>query len=234
MRVRIGFLTVLIGSLFVFFIAGNKASLTKQPQVNKAWTDPTTLSARVKKEKDKGARTVTFPAPVMEYPDADLSTSLSESTVVVADVTGKVSRLIDTHTIGTFYKLSVVETLSKPKSSVCCNPKDEDFPSDLPALSQGEMYMAGIGGTLTLDGVEVTVEEAFKDLIPYRRYVLFLKASPSGRLSVSALGPTGVFVVESDGRLESIVGKANKLRGDMKQIRNGSLEGLKQHIKQKN
>src|SRR5437879_10145007 len=99
MRSRNVSLIVLAGGVLAILIAASNAALMQQPKANKAWTDPTTLSARVKKEKDKGAQRVSFPAPVMEYPDADLSAALSETTVVLADVTDKVSRLIDAHTI---------------------------------------------------------------------------------------------------------------------------------------
>ena len=65
------------------------------------------------------------------------------------------------------------------------------------------MYFAGVGGTITLDDVEVTVTEDYRELRPNGRYLLFLSTTESGKFSIGKLGPRGVFKVSGDGRLES-------------------------------
>src|SRR2546425_1774503 len=228
---------MMVAALVTAFVGSWKSgALRREQQVpsnkQKTWDDPTTLHARVKKEKDKGLQKVTFPAPLIEYPEVDLATALAETSVVIADVIDKRSRLIDQNTIGTFYRLRIVETLAKASSPVCCNPKDEEFPNDLPTLADGETYMVGIGGTVMLDDVDVTVEEDFKELSAGRQYLLFITATPSGKFSLVRLGPKGMFLVKPNGQLESAVDKSYKLRRDIEQLFNNSLIRLKGSIKQ--
>ena len=167
------------------------------------WKDPTTLRARVEKEKAKGVRKVVFPAPLMEYPDEiSLETAIAQTTIVVADVLDKQSRMIDPRNIATFYKLGIIEKLSEASHSKF-DPKDQDFPRDLPPLEPNEMYFAGIGGTIMLDDVEVTVKEDFEDLQVNGRYLFFLSPTQSGKFSVGKVGPRGVFTVAGDGHLDS-------------------------------
>ena len=236
MKPRIIPLMVVAALVTAFVGSWKSGALRREQQVpsnkQKTWDDPTTLHARVKKEKDKGLRKITFPAPLIEYPEIDLTTAQAETSVVIADVIDKRSLLIDQNTIGTFYKLRIVETLAKASSPVCCNPKDEEFPTDLPTLAEDETYMVGIGGTVMLDDVEVTVEEDFKELSPGRRYLLFVTPTLSGKFSLVKLGPKGMFLIKSDGQLESAVSKSYKLRRDIELLFNNSLIKLKENIKQ--
>src|SRR5882672_9628739 len=104
MKLKIALLIALAVLLTAIIGMSNSSVVTKgqegQPN-KKKWDDPTTLHARVEKEKDKGVQRVSFPAPVMEYPEIDLATALADTTVVIADVTAKQSRLIDASTIAT-------------------------------------------------------------------------------------------------------------------------------------
>ena len=161
----------------------------------------------------------------------DLKTALNQNTLIIADVIDKVSRMLDSHTIGTFYRLKVVETVSRPEAPACCDPKDEEFPSDLPALDENEMYLAGIGGTVQLDGMEVTVTEDFEDLLPYARYMLFLSPSASGKISLAKVGPRGVFRIKGNTHLESIVGKPSRLEREIEQTYGNSFARLKDDVK---
>ena len=211
----------LVGSLRAVSQSGNKAE---------PWKDPTTLRARVEREKAKGLRRVIFPAPLMEYPDSiSLETAIAETTVVVADVLDKQSRQLDPNTIATFYRLAVIERLSEPTSSPCCNPKDANFPADLPTLRENEMYFVGIGGTIVLDEVEVTVKEDFEDLQPNRRYLFFVSATESGKFSVGKVGPRGVFTVAGDGYLDSRL-KRFRLGRELESKAGNSLTKLKNEI----
>lgn len=101
------------------------------PQAETKPFDRTSLEARVRKEKAKGVRSVTFPAPLVVYAEGiSLDDAVSQTTVVIAGVTEKHSRQVDSHTIGTFYRLSILETLSQATPRSCCLPKDEDLPGE--------------------------------------------------------------------------------------------------------
>jgi hypothetical protein len=207
-------------------------SLKALSQANKGqqWKDPTSLRARVEKEKAKGLRKVVFPAPIVEYADnISLETAIAETTIVVADVLDKQSRLLDPGTIATFYRLRVIETLSEPISSKCCNPTDNEFPKDLPVLGENEMYFVGMGGTIHLEDVEVTVKEDFEELQVNRRYLLFLSTTQSGMFSVGKVGPRGVFTVAGDGHLDSAL-KRFRLGRELETKFGNSLSRLKGEI----
>ena len=195
------------------------------------WKDPTTLRSRVEKEKAKGNRTAEFPAPEIEYAEEiGLEEAIAKTTVVLADVLEKHSRQVDPGNIFTFYRLGVIETLSQPTTAPCCNPKESDFPTDLPPLGPNEMYFAGVGGTITLDDVEVTVTEDYRELRPNGRYLLFLSTTESGKFSIGKLGPRGVFKVSGDGRLESHLRRL-KFGRELESKADNSLSGLKREIR---
>jgi hypothetical protein len=223
--------------LLVVLIAGAATSrsggfLRGSPQQpGQKWEDPTTLQARVRKEKAKGIQKVTFPAPHLEYAEEiNLKDALAQTKVLVADVIDKNSRLLDSHTIGTFYRLRIVEEVSQPASAGCCDPKDAEFPSDLPPLNDNEIYFVGMGGTLVLEGIEVTVAEDFGELLPFGRYLFFLSPSPSGKFSLGKVGPAGVFRVKSSGHLESIASKSHKLGREIEQTYSNSFVRLKSDV----
>lgn len=203
------------------------------PQAETKGIDRTSLEARVRKEKAKGARSVTFPAPLNEYAEEiSLDDALTQTTLVIARVTEKHSRQVDSHTIGTFYRLSILETLSQATSGNCCLPKDEDVPGDLPQLGADETYFFGIGGTISLDGIEVTVKEDFGALLRGDRYLMFLSRSPSGKLSGSAIGPSSLFRITGGMRLESI-GKKHKLARELEERFQSSLTQLNESLKKR-
>lgn len=216
-------------------LIGSRQGLSQRAHKEQEWKDPTTLRARVEKEKAKGYRKAVFPSPQLEYADEiSLETAIAQTTVLVADVLDKQSRLVDPSTIFTFYRLSIIEKLSEPTTAPCCNPKDQDFPADLPPLGPKEMYFAGIGGTIVLDDVEVTVTEDFEDLRPNGRYLFFLSTTESGKFSVGKIGPRGVLTVAGDGHLDSRL-KRFRLGRELELKTGNSLGKLKGEIqRQKN
>lgn len=217
--------------------AATKNSLQEPSQTldaRKKPPDPTSLRARVRKEKAKGIQQVTFSGPIVEYAEGiTLNDALADTTVVIADVTEKYSRLIDSHTVGTFYKLTIIEILSKPSSSGCCGPNDEDLPKDLPALEKNEVYLLGMGGTVIIDDVQVTVTEDFNELLPYRRYLFFISPSASGKLYLNRIGPRGIFTVEPGGYLESLGDRPLKLARELSQRYSNSLSRMRADVRRK-
>lgn len=218
--------------LMVTSLINSIKSLSQSANSGQGWKDPTTLRARVEKEKAKGHRKIVFPAPLIEYPDdISLETAIDQTAIVVADVLDKESRLIDPSTIATFYRLRVIEIVSEPTSAQCCGPKDEEFPIDLPPLRESEIYFVGMGGTMVLDDVEVTIREDFEILQANRRYLLFLSKTPSGKFSVGRIGPRGIFTVAGDGSLDSTL-KRFRLGRELEMKARNSLTDLKSQIKQ--
>lgn len=216
---------VTVGSLI-----WSRPSASQTANQREQWKDPTTLRARVEKEKAKGNRRVEFPAPEVEYAEeTGLEEAIAKTTVIVADVLDKHGRQVDPRNIYTFYRLGVIETLSQPTNPLCCNPKEENFPTDLPPLGPNEIYFAGVGGTITLDDVELTVTEDYRELRPNGRYLLFLSTTESGKFSIGKLGPRGVFKVNGDGSLESHLRRL-KFGRELESKAGNSLSGLRSEI----
>jgi hypothetical protein len=223
-------LLVVLGTLKVF----SPSARNQNPIGAKRWEDPTTLRARAKKEKAKGQTKVTFPGPLMEYPEGvDLDTALSKTSVLVVELISKTSRVLDSHTIGTFYRAKVLETLTPSGSAGCFTPADADFPPELGPINADEIVIVGNGGTAVIEGVEVTVEEELGGLIPGRRYLLFSSPSASGKFAVLNLGPQGAFQVKANGDLEPLTVKLYKLQRELRQEHGNSLSRLKAHLTQR-
>lgn len=111
----------------------------------------------------------------MEYvEEISLKDVLEQSVSVIAMVGEKRNRLLDSHTVGTFYRLKVLEELSRPNDQSCCIQNETGYPKDLPQLAQNELYLLGVGGTVTIDEVEVTVKEDFGELQAGEKYLFFL------------------------------------------------------------
>ena len=235
MRLRLGFFILVALAAASIILASRTGTFSAEKQPTSQSEDRTSLRARVKKEKLKGAQKVNFPAPLVEYADEiALDTALSQTMTVVADVIDKHSRLIDSHNVGTFYRLRVIERLSDGAcASPDCNVEDEDFPADLPSIGNNEMYVFGIGGTLILDGIELTVNEDFDGLRPDEKYLLFVSPSPSRRFGLLPIGPPGVFKVQPNGKLEIIVNRKLKLARELENSYGNSLLKLKDEIERR-
>lgn len=199
------------------------------------WEDPTTLKARAKKEKSKGRSKVTLPGPLMEYPEGvGLETALSETSVLEGEVISKTSRVLDSHTIGTFYRIKVINILTMGTDAGCCTPTNSDFPADLGPVAEGEMMVFGNGGSALIEGVEVTVEEELAGLVPGRRVLLFSSPTASRKFAVLKLGPSGAFEIKGNGDLEPLAGKPGKLYRELKEKYGNSLPRLRAHLAQGN
>jgi hypothetical protein len=236
MRLRLSLLfLVAVFAATSILLASRTGSFSAEQQPTARSEDRTSLRARVKKEKAKGAQKVNFPAPLVEYADEiALDTALSQAMTVVVDVIDKHSRLIDSHNVGTFYRLRVIERLSDGAcSSPDCNVKDEDFPADLPSIGNHEMYVFGVGGTVILDGVELTVKEDFDGLRPDGRYLLFVSPSPSRRFGLLQTGPSGVLKLQPNGKLETIVDRKSKLARELEKSYGNSFLKLKEETERR-
>ena len=190
----------------------------------------TTLQGRARKAKAKGQTKVTFPEPtgVPTYVRG-WEEVVSNYSVVVAKPVSATSVLLDPYNIGTFYKVRVVEDLSRADNSCCGAP--DGLPAGLPAPGPGEMYVFAGGGTLTLDGVEVTQAGLFSEIQTSQPYLLFLAGKGSRQVGALTLGRSGIFKVGADGRLEPINGRPNNIKTLLDTRYGGSLGRLRSGLK---
>ncbi len=193
----------------------------------------TTLLGRARKAKAKGINKVAFPGPhgipmyVRNWDEV-----LSNFSIIVAEPVSKTSVLLDPHHIATFYKVKVIENLLRKDRDGCCGAPT-GVPGGLPAPGENEMYVVLNGGTVTLDGVEVSQTGLFSSVQMSEPYLLFLSSGASGQVGSIPLGHRGIFKVGADGRLEAIDGGPNNIKTYLDNLYGSSLgelrSGLKRH-----
>lgn len=72
-------------------------------------------------------------------------------------------------------------------------------------IADDELLVPKSGGTVTVDGVTVTLEEhGFPAFSISNRYLLFLQADHVRKVARPDLGPSGAMIISDDGSLEPI------------------------------
>lgn len=229
------YVKILAALLFCFSVAVFVATLTTRSAgtggvqtgaVTQVVEDPTTLKARVKKEKAKGATKVTFASPVPIYAETSgLDEAFSTYLVVIAKPVEAKTFMLSPHKLTTFQKFEIIERLATPANTDCCGPQASDFPAELPSPGVNEIYLRMNGGKALIDGVEVTQQSEF----PFKdseQYLLFLLPDSTGVIGTVPLGPYGIFRVKGDD-VESILNSPHTLDTEFKTKFGKSLSRLK-------
>jgi hypothetical protein len=198
---------ILITSFVIAMVSTDTPSRGQQARggSNKEALNSKSLKAQALRIKAKGGTQVSLPAPIPMYDDVnDLNEALSLYDAVVAHPTDKISVIADERNVMTFYKFKIDEVLSRRESmkASCCGA--EKPPVDLPPLKPKEFYLRAGGGTVLLDGINITVEEEFGDLLKHRKYLLLLSLDPSSNIGLVKLGTSGVFALDSEDVLEPL------------------------------
>jgi hypothetical protein len=98
-------------------------------------------------------------------------------------------------------------------------------------VNEGEFLLAKYGGTLTINGVEVTKgETGFPPFIEHEKYFLVLSKSRNGTVSLLG-GPNGTYTVSEEGQLTPVNQHPHPLKEVIKQRFNDSVGRLKQQLK---
>lgn len=164
---------------------------------------------RVELARARGQRQLVVPAVINNYsldmpasPDA-ADQVLPNYTVVLAQLIEKKSYMRDDVIGGTWNKFRIIETLSQappqPSHGTWSNIPEEWLPA-----RDNEILMHSHGGTVTIDGVEVKMNDS--SVPPFqqgRRYVLVLSLDPSTRVGEMALGLYGFLPINLDDTLDA-------------------------------
>jgi hypothetical protein len=195
---------------------------------------PKSLKEIARQNKAEGRQEVKLRGPVSEFPgeDMDLDEALKNFTVVVAQPVDSKSYLYGEDGIRTWYRFRIVDMISRKSYVLCytCSPVP-DVPEDLPSLNADEFFLPMGGGTVNLDGVNVTVYSP--DSPPFQqgeRYLLFVSITPSG-VAQRAAGPTGIFRTNDDENLQPVVNNNRHIHAQMAERFNLKLSRLKSHVK---
>ena len=219
MRVKVA--ALILVSLVVFAIGSAWVYLRSQKQpaeqiaeLEKA-EDRGSLKWYARLAKAKGQNRITKWCPESEYAEGvkDLNEALRYSQMILAAPIEKQSFPFEDRDVRTWYKFKIVEKLSQKELKPCdCMPADLVAPQEMFPLGADEILIPRGGGSLMVDGIEVTEDDVgYPQFALTTRYLLFLNTNDSGQIGVLGMGPAGVFVEREDDRLEPLSQRTNAL-----------------------
>lgn len=181
--------------------------------------------------KAKGEKRVVVPSLSTLYmglagvPE-ELDEKLPTYTVVVAQLVGQKSYMVDEAVIRTWNKFKVIEELSiaPPRPTYFSWPSP---PEELLPIKEGEFLTHSEGGTVTVGEVEVIQADA--DVAPFKknsRYLLVLSLDPSTRIGWLELGPQALIPLGPGNTLYA--GQENNL---LQQVIKGRYDGSLSHLR---
>lgn len=198
------------------------------------WEDKNSLREIARRTKEEGKAKVTIPGPFIDDPGMDMKVdeALRDYSVVVAEVIESKSYAFDSYGIRTWYKFRITEALSERNSTYCPTcPEVPEAPQDLAPINSDEFLLATGGGTVNVDGVEVTVKDRSLPVFESgKKYLLVISLTPS-RVALLGAGPAGVFRVSDDEKLEAVNQLGYPIQTEISQRFAGKLSELKSHLK---
>jgi len=197
-----------------------------------------TIAWYVKKAKNKKVGKVVL-LPVDENPVivSRLDDALAQYTAIIAQPIEKKSYVATEDSLMTWHRFKVLEVLSQPSKATCSGCLGElKVPSDLPlSLTGDEILVPTGGGSVIVDGVKVVSKDQYfsKHFLPSQKYLLFVSHDITRGVGKLRLGPYGVFAIDSEGNIRSIVSGETELKRDLSTNIGDSLNRLKQHIRER-
>ena len=179
----------------------------------------------------KGKTEITVPSPTVEYLGTEDSPdfALSHFSIVVAQPVEELTYAPDDSVVGVWYKFRITETISqKPPFPT---PLPSDPPAEMLPVNDDEFLIFKYGGTLSVDGVTVTMTDA--GLPPFakgRMYLLLISRNLGGVATLWA-GPSGAFAVTPEGNTEPVNKEPHPIKEVMRDRFNNSTARLKQLLK---
>lgn len=228
------FIYVLIALIITVGLGGfaNKSSLSPRlPRTLQTSTVPNTLGWYAQQAQAQGKTEYLFDAGIYEYlvPSTWDDVIASDFTFIVAEPTGSKSYPTPGANgtqdgIETWYRFKVDETLSSKPVPGSLHPA----PNDAPPLQNNEIYIRKAGGSLSLNGIELTAVEP--DFPVYRigqKYLMILYYDPASKLGAIVMGSNGVYSVDSSGNLSSVSSNGSPYTDDIANRYNNNLNQLR-------
>ncbi len=224
--------TVLIIGILVFGSLGLKRIATSSQEEDK-WEERNTIRAIARRNKAKENRRIVIPGPTIDYPgmNSTVEDLLQNYSLVVAEPIASHSYLVNPSNIATWYKFRTCETLSL-KTPQYCNtcPQQTNPPQELGPVLSNEFLLAVDGGTLFVEGLEVSEKS---NSIPAfekgTKYLLFISFLPGGVARLAA-GPAAIFRVGDNDKLNGVDVKKHRAYDEVNVRFNGKLSILKAQI----
>lgn len=204
----------------------------KAPQ---EYTKDKSIASIARRTKNQGKTRVSAPGKIIDYAGENmgLDEALQNYSVVIAEPIESKSYITDSSDeISTAYKFRIVETLSQ-RNAVFCNtcPALNDVSDKLQPALYNEFLFELSGGTITVDGVEVTmVSSGIPKFEKGERYLMFISFTPGG-MAKPAAGISGLFRITSDESLEAMNKGKDRIPVEIAARFSKSLSRFKQAIK---
>lgn len=214
-------LVIAIGVLSVVTLRSVRAYLIAQLQAQ-----PGTIAAYIQEAQANNQTSITFPSGIHEYflPNTWDSVISSFSFLIVEPIEVRSYGTLTDDTVRSWYRFRVSETLStKSPPFAITNP-----PSGMAQPQSNEILAFKWGGTVTLNGVQVTAEEpSFPNFIMGQRYLLVVQVDPNTRLANNAMGPDGAYIITASGQIVPVNPAGGVFKNDLASRYSSSINQLR-------
>lgn len=208
-------LLVLAVASVVAFISASKAKPKPTRQQISELEEKERKAGLVLKErallaKLKGEQKITYTAWSLSSKDyvsfSGVDAALAVYTVVVAQPVAETTYVSREGEIVTNYKFRTLETISEPPPNrFAPGPFDGEVRAELLPLESGEFVVGRLGGTSSVDGVEVTAKfDDFEQFSLFKPYLLFLSFDSTKRVGGMEMGPLSALAINEDGTLGTL------------------------------
>ena len=189
--------------------------------------DRGSVSEYARRAREAGKKTIEYPYPIELHASADsLEDAIPRCTVVLAELVGSVTAY-SRYEIATWRKYKIIERLSsQPRAYVL--PLPDNIPKSLLPVGRDEFLLVEAGGTVSIDGVEVTMRNPqLAERPPNRPHLLFLLFQ-SPNFAVSNFGSSGLFWLDESNRIRAEDNSTNNMIGaDILRSSNGDLSSFR-------
>ena len=213
-------LTILASLIVVLIVAGYVKSTN-----NKVLQGTTRLKSRerlkglVKNAKEKGETSLELHGVISNNAQfTTLADALKAFTLLKVELISKKSIVDDNELISTWYKFRTIDTLSESKVVY-----DFSFmmpPPEMLPLQEDELLVSVSGGTVVIDGVEVSSGEPEEPRLSAfdenQKYLLFLCVDRTTKIATANLGVSGVLAVREDNTFVPFNGKERHVYDELK------------------
>lgn len=187
------------------------------------------LSERVQLAKARGKDKIAIPGTVSLYPSAtspeELNQILSHYTVVIAQPIGQKGYVGSEEAIRSWHKFKILKTISQAPPApayASLTPPEELLP-----VGDDEFLVHRAGGTVMIEGVEVTApEEGVPAFRKSQKYLLVLSLDPNTRIAQIALGDQSILPIKPDNTLYTDKHQEHILQRALREYHGNSIERL--------
>ncbi len=194
--------------------------------------EPGSIRWHAQRAQEQGTTSITIPAPRGMFEKiSSLDQALSTYHVVVGMPLASVTQVLDNNHVYTWYKLRILESLVP-------HPNPEvpavSIPEAVLPIKANEIVVHVPQGTVTVDGVRITVTDPDSRLLTlHEKYLFFLSPDSSGKFAYLRAGPNATFLIKPDNKIAPLVDTQSHMQVDLEASTGGSLDSLRTFAKAK-